>query len=293
MNHEQLIRQLDCWDSDIVIHALDGGITNHNYIVTPESDEGRQYVVRLGSDIPVHHIMRFNEIAASKAAHAAGLSPAIRFEAPGVLVMDFIAGGALTPEQVSKDAQLQRIVPLIKQCHNEIPKHLRGASIVFWVFHVIRDYAASLRENKSVHVNKLPALLSAAELLEQAAGPFDIVFGHNDLLAANILDDGARLWLIDWEYGGFTTPLFDLGGLASNNGLSQTQERWMLQAYFGRSIDEALWHRYHAMKTASLLRETLWSMISEVHSSIDFDYAQYTAENLSRFETALTDFKEM
>ncbi len=55
--------------------------------------------------------------------------------------------------------------------------------------------------------------------LEAAGGPFEIVFGHNDMLAANILDDGKRLWLIDWDYAGFNTPLFDLGGLASNNEL--------------------------------------------------------------------------
>jgi hypothetical protein len=43
------------------------------------------------------------------------------------------------------------------------------------------------------------------------------------------------------------------------------------------------------MKCASLLRETLWSMISEIHSTLDFDYAAYTAENLARFERAYAD----
>ena len=52
------------------------------------------------------------------------------------------------------------------------------------------------------------------EVLEIATGPVELVVGHNDLLAANILDDGDQLWLIDWEYGGFNTPLFDLAGLA-------------------------------------------------------------------------------
>ena len=68
--------------------------------------------------------------------------------------------------------------------------------------------------------------------LEAATGPVELVIGHNDLLAANILDDENRLWLIDWEYGGFNTPLFDLAGLAGNNGLSEAQERAMLERYF-------------------------------------------------------------
>ena len=43
------------------------------------------------------------------------------------------------------------------------------------------------------------------------------------------------------------------------------------------------------MKCASLLRETMWSMVSELTSEIDFDYAAYTAENLARFERAWAD----
>ena len=164
---------------------------------------------------------------------------------------------------------------------------------MFWVFQVARDYAASLVEGESRHVDKLPDLLAAVDQLEQAAGPFDMVFGHNDLLAANLLDDGDRLWLIDWEYAGFNTPLFDLGGLASNNELNESDERWLLDAYFETAVTDDLWKRYQAMKTASLLRETLWSMISELHSSIDFDYAQYTRDNLSRYDQSYREFQAL
>ena len=66
----------------------------------------------------------------------------------------------------------------------------------------------------------------------------------------------------------------------------------MVQAYFDRPADGDLWRRYEAMKCASLLRETLWSMVSEIHSTIDFDYPAYTAENLSRFEHAYAAFEQ-
>ncbi|MEE9319469.1 MAG: phosphotransferase [Granulosicoccus sp.] len=294
MNDEDIIKDLPFWNAAIRIQPLDGGITNHNYKVTTETaSDTKQYVVRLGSDIPVHQILRFNEIAASKAAHAAGLSPAIQYHCEGVLVMDYIAGKALTPEQVRRENMLQRVLPLVKRCHQEVPKHLRGASIVFWVFHVIRNYTATLFEANSTYADSLPQLLLMANELEAAAAPFDIVFSHNDLLAANILDDGERLWLIDWEYGGFNTPLFDLGGIASNNELDEAQERWMLESYFEKTLDDDLWRRYQAMKTASLLRETLWSMVSELYSSVDFDYRKYTAANLARFDLSLAHFKEL
>jgi thiamine kinase-like enzyme len=181
-------------------------------------------------------------------------------------------------------------VPLVARCHRELPKHLRGAVLAFWVFHVIRDYGWTLKEGNSPHATLLPALAELAGRLEQAVGPVEIVFGHNDLLPANFIDDGSRLWLIDWDYAGFNSPLFDLGGLASNNGLSAEQETWMLETYFERPVDDALRRRYQAMKCASLLRETLWSMVSEIHSGIDFDYAAYTAENLARFQSAVKEF---
>ena len=119
-----------------------------------------------------------------------------------------------------------------------------------------------------------------------------MVFGHNDLLCGNLLDDGDRLWLIDFDYAGFNSPLFDLGGLASNNGLSAEQEEWMLGTYFETPVKDDLRHRFGAMKCASLLRETMWSMVSEITSEIDFDYAAYTAENLARFRAAYAEFRQ-
>ena len=114
---------------------------------------------------------------------------------------------------------------------------------------------------------------------------------HNDLLAGNFIDDGKRLWLIDWDYAGFNSPLFDLGNLSSNNEVAPADEKWLLETYFERPLNVELNRRYHAMKCASLLRETMWSMVSEVHSTIDFDYAAYTADYLGRFERAFAALK--
>lgn len=186
---------------------------------------------------------------------------------------------------------MSRVVPLVRSCHRDVARHFRGPAAIFWVFHVVRDYAAVLEAGGSRHKSRLISFLEIAERLEREAGPFEIAFGHNDLLAANFLDDGKRLWLIDWDYAGFNTPFFDLGGLASNNEFSEAQEEAMLEAYFEAPVGDDLRRRYHAMKCASLLRETMWSMVSEIHSDIDFDYSSYTAENLRRFESAWQGFR--
>ncbi len=285
---EDRIQSLGIWHGAIEIAPLAGGITNRNYLV---GNAGRRFVVRLGADIPVHHISRANELAASRAAHAAGLSPAVIHHEPGILVLDYIDARPLSADDMRNPAMMSRAVPLVRSCHRDVGKYFRGQAAIFWVFHVVRDYAAVLEAGGSRHRAMLPSFLETAERLEREAGPFEIGFGHNDLLAANFLDDGKRLWLIDWDYAGFNTPLFDLGGLASNNEFSEAQEEAMLEAYFEAPVSGDLRHRYQAMKCASLLRETMWSMVSEIHSDIDFDYSSYTAENLRRFESAWQDFR--
>jgi thiamine kinase-like enzyme len=282
------IRALPIWQGEIAATPLTGGITNVNYKVT---DDAGSYVVRVGDDIPLHQVMRFNELAASRAAHAAGLSPAVVHSEGDLTVLEFIESRTLSEADVRHPDMLPRVLDLVKRCHREVPAYLRGPSLVFWVYHVIRDYAATLRDHGSSHMAMVPELVTIGNRLEQKAGPYDMVFGHNDLLCGNFLDDGTRLWLIDFDYAGFNSPLFDLGGLASNNGLSPDQEEAMLESYFETPVTDDLRQRYLAMKCASLLRETMWSMVSEITSDIDFDYAAYTAENLARFTAALTDFQ--
>jgi thiamine kinase-like enzyme len=279
-------KSLAFWSGPVTPVQIKGGITNANFRV--ESD-GSTYFVRIGDDIPVHGVMRFNELAASRAAAACGLSPDVRHAETGALIFDFITAKTFSAEDVRQRGNLERIIGLIQRCHREMPKFVRGPALIFWVFHVLRDYAHSLKDGNSRHLAALTRLMQIAEDLERMVGQVDIVFAHNDLLPSNILDDGKRLWLIDWDYAGFNSPLFDLANLCSNNEVGIDDEIWLLEAYFERRAEDDLLRRYYAMKCASLLRETLWSMISEIHSTLDFDYAAYTAENLARFERAYTD----
>lgn len=282
-----IIRNLPIWQGQVQILPLHGGITNINKLV---QDDVRRAVVRIGDDIPVHHILRFNEANASVAAHAAGVSPAVIYHAPGVLVIDFIEGRTLAAKDFHDNIVLDQAVELLARAHRDIPAHLRGAVLTFWVFHVIRDYAATLRVANSRHLHLLPNLLSEAAVLEAAVGPIDLIFGHNDLLPANFLLDTSRMWLIDWDYAGFNSPLFDLGGLAANTGLSMVQETRMLTAYFDAEPDLHLWRRYRAMKAAAALREAVWSMVSELHSTLDFDYVAYTDTCLTTYRAAFDAF---
>lgn len=280
------VLMLPIWQGDVRAEPLAGGITNLNFVVR---DAVRKVVVRVGDDIPVHQILRFNELSASRAAFEAGVSPAVIYHQPGLLVIDFIEGRTLDATDLQQDAMLDQAVTLVARAHRDMPKYLRGPAVLFWVFHVLRNYAATLRDGQSRHIARLTDLLRQAERLERAIGPIDLIFGHNDLLPANFLHDGTRLWLIDWDYAGYNSPLFDLGGLAANHRLGEAQERRMLAAYFGQT-DGDLWRRYLAMKAAAALREALWSMVSEIHSKLEFDFAAYTTANLSTYGAAYDAF---
>ena len=281
------VLSLPIWRGCVRAQALGGGITNVNFVV---EDDVQKVVVRIGDDIPVHQISRSNELAASRAAHAAGVSPAVIHHQPGALVIGFIEGRTLAAVDVR--ANLEPICALVARAHRDIPQHFRGPATVFWVFQVLRDYLGTLRDGNSPYLNFLPELMREAAQLETAIGAIDLVFGHNDLLPANFMDDGSRLWLIDWDYAGFNSPLFDLGGLAANNALSEAQETVMLSGYFDRAPDAVLWRKYRAMKAAAALRETLWSMVSEQHSELDFDYPAYTASNLSTYRAAFAAYQQ-
>lgn len=285
----ELAARLACWREPVTPEPLAGGITNRNFLVR---HRGERFVVRIGDDIPQHQISRANELAASRAAAAAGLSPEVVHSEPGALVLRFIEGRTLKPEDIRERPMLERILPLIQRCHQEVIRKLRGPMQMFWLPHLLRDYACELVDGISMFMSDVPRLVSVLDELQAVIGPIDIVFSHNDLLAANFIDDGVRLWLIDWDYAGFNSPLFDLANLSSNNGLTHVDETWLLEAYFERPLSADLERGYRAMKCASLLREAMWGMVSELHSSLDVDYVAYTRDYLVRFERSLAEFRQ-
>ena len=289
-NAKNKAASLSFWSGPVAPEPLGGGITNTNFVVR---DHGESFVVRIGDDIPLHGVMRFNEIAAARAAHAAGISPEVVYDEPGAFVMRFIKGRTLTEKDMRHPSILERVVPLIRTCHTEIPKYFRGPALVFWPFHICRNYIQIALEGNSPKKEILSRFRDINDKLEKTVGKIELVFTHNDLLAANFIDDGTRLWLFDWDYAGYNAALFDLANIASNNQFSSDQEDWLLSAYYRQTVTDQLRWRLSAMKCMSLLRETLWSIVSEIHSTLNFDYKAYTEENLARFNRAFEAFQLM
>lgn len=284
---EPRILALPIWTGAVRIAPLLGGLSNESYDVR---DASGRYVVRFGRDFPFHHVSRDREVMTARAAFEAGFAAELVHAEPGVMVSRFIEGHAFGEADVRRD--VERVGRLVRQFHDTMPLFVRGPGYLFWVFHVIRDYARTLRGTANPLVGRLPELLKTAAELERAQTPLPIIFGHNDFLPGNIIDDGKRLWIIDYEYAGFSTGMFDLAGLASNSSFSLDDSEQLLMAYFGAAPGEDLRRSHAAMSCASLLREALWALVSEVHmSATGADYAAYATENFVRFDSALARYQ--
>lgn len=283
---EGRIAALPIWSGPVALAPLSGGISNLSFTAT---DTSGKYVVRVTRDFPFHHVFRDREVMAARAAHLAGLAPEVVHAEPGLMVSRFIEGRVLTVADVQ--ASIPRIARFVGRVHRELLPRLSGTPFMFWVFHVNRDYVRQLREAGHAEA-PLTQWTAVNTELEAAQMPLPIVAGHHDLLAANLIDDGTRLWLIDYEYAGLSTAMFDLANLSSNNNFSPEQSRLLLETYFGGAPGEDLLRSHAAMECASLLREALWSLVSVEHlDRPGVDYAAYAEENFAKLETALAAYR--
>jgi thiamine kinase-like enzyme len=201
------------------------------------------------------------------------------------MVTEFVTSHTWGPTDVC--AAPERVGRLLREFHDRMGAQVSGAAFLFWPFHVVRDYVRTLG---GAFTDWLP--LNAA--LEATHPPLPIIFGHHDLLPANVLDDGARLWLIDYEYAGFGTCLFDLAGAASNAGMDRDQARALITAYLGAAPDPEFLRACDAMQVTSLLREMLWAHVSARHlTTPGVDFAAYAADNLTALQAALDRYQTL
>ena len=283
MSKERIL-SLPCWDSSVELEELPGGITNRNYKVV--SAAGNR-MARVCEDHRVLGIDRRNEVACQGAAAALGIAPEIVYHEEGILVSEFIEAQTLADSDVREAAALRRLAQVLRHLHGSRDS-LSGEMLYFCPFQTIRTYVGSARELGARLPETIDSVLEDMIWLSEEISPFRPALCHNDVLAANILDDGDRLWLVDWEYGGMGNPLFDLAGVCGNCGLEREEEVLLLSAYFGRE-DAAVAREVRILKAVSLLRETLWAVIQTIASDIDFDYVTYAAELFEAYSRARQD----
>ncbi|HEX6508381.1 MAG TPA: phosphotransferase [Chloroflexota bacterium] len=279
---EEIGEVLDCvpilYGRDRFVTPLRGGITNRNYLVDT-GDES--FVLRIGGEnTELLGIDRAVEYACSLAAARLHVGTEVIAFLPehNALVTRFVPGRLLRPADVQEPATLGRIVDALRRYHNGPP----GAGL-FSPFAVVREYYA-LAWNRQVAVP--PSIGEAMERLARIEAALETADPpcpcHNDLLPANLIDDGSAVRIIDWEYGGMGDRFFDLGNLAVNNELDEAQECTLLELYFGE-LQPAHLRRLRLMRLASDMRESLWGFLQAGISTLDYGFLDYGRLHLERF----------
>lgn len=264
---------------ELVVEELGGGLTNHNYRV--RTDDGGDYVVRVSeTSTGLLAINRANERANTTTAWHSGVGAPVVESLPerDVLVVGFLTGRTLTSHDVSDPDTIVRIAASLRKLHGG--GDFQGE---FDMRRIRRYYLSVVQERGFRLPEEYLDLQARVEELEDAMRPGDepLVPCNNDLLAANFIDDGDHMWIIDYEYSGMNEASFELGNVASESGLDDAATAQLVECYWGRASQHKL-ARAQAWSLLARYGWTLWASIQDGSSTIDFDFwswgmAKYTS----------------
>ncbi|MFZ2508786.1 MAG: choline kinase family protein [Steroidobacteraceae bacterium] len=272
-----LLRDLDPALLDIV--RL-GGLTNQVFQV--RADAG-SYCLRVPGKGTDAYIDRSVEAVNARVAAAAGVSPEVlHFGDDGIMVTRFL-DGCVTMSPASLRAtpgapgRAARVFRLLHRCG-------RKFAFRFELFAMIDGYLA--------HLDRLGASLPEGyhETVAQAQQVRDALQAHAlplapchcDPLCENLLDDGQRMWLVDWEYSGMNDPMWDLGDISVEAGFDSGHDRELLAAYFEGPVRPADFGRMVIYKAMCDLLWTLWGLIQHANGNPADDFWNYAVNRFAR-----------
>ncbi len=268
------------------VEEMPGGLTNRIYKVVPIGAD--PIVVRIsGTKTPLLSIDRVAECANSRSAADAGVGPKVLSCQPdvGIAAVEWIEGKTFTAADLDDSRRLARVGQLCRKLH-ESPRFVNE----FDMFAVQRQYLSVVEENGFRIPARYRDFMPLVERIRAAlaAAPLATVPCHNDLLAANIMDDGARLWFIDYEYSGNNDPCFELGNIWSEAALPPERLGDLLSAYF-ETVTDALLARARLLALMSQYGWTLWASIQDAVGTADFDFWTWGME---KYERAVAQFDD-
>lgn len=265
------------------VEELSGGLTNRNFKVT--TDRGA-FVARctdttrnlLGIDRDAEH---YN----TKAAERAGVgAPVIDYRPElGVLLLGFVNGTTLANEDFQRPGVLVKAARSCRKLH--AGPRFRGHFDMFerqsGYLKTVQNNGFKLPVDYLRYADKFADVKAALAATDQTTVPC-----NNDLLAANFVEDGEMVWLIDYEYAGNNDPCFELGNIWSECGLTLDQLDELVAAYYGRRLRHKI-ARARLQGIVSKYGWTLWGCIQNGAAAIDYDFWGWA---MARYESAVAEF---
>ena len=273
------------------VSELSGGLTNRNLKISTASGN---YVARISSNkSSLLAIDRQSEYENSKIAAGIGVGAPVFDYLPefGLLVIGYLPGKTYSNLDVSNN--LNRIASACNLLHKAAP-----FTRDFDMFVIQEKYKKLVTESGFRFPNgyhqyapHLSRMKSALAVLDDGRVPC-----NNDLLPANFIDDGKKIWLIDYEYSGNNDACFELGNIWSEAKLPISALEDLVTAYYGSPRPEKL-ARAWLFALLAKYGWTLWASIQSSVSDLDFDFWQWGMEKFEdveesfasdKFERALT-----
>ena len=276
---EEVITRIPMWRNaaDLKVSPLRGGMTNQNYRI----DAGnKSYVLRISGDkTDLLGINREYEYRTQTIAGELGIAPEVVtfLEPEGYLVTKFIEGRPLPAEELRQPENLARVASVLNEIHA-----MPSIPGVFSPFMVVRNYTKIAQEHNVTFPEKFDWLISQMNDAEAAMMNTSRIQRpcHNDLLNGNFIL-GNKLYILDWEYAGMGDVFFDLANFSNNHDLSEDEDHFLLDCYFGRVSSQSIAHM-NIMKIMSDFREAMWGLVQVRISDLDFDFLGYANQHFLR-----------
>jgi thiamine kinase-like enzyme len=269
---EEALARLPALAGEREVTELPGGLTNRNYRVRTATHD---VVVRISPrSTDLLAVDREHEWLNSMAAAAAGVGAPVVDYLPGegVLVVEFLPGRTYAADDVA--ANLPRIAAALRRLH-------AGPAFAsrFDMFDIQRRYLRIVTDRGFPVPEGYRELAEPMAHVEAALRrhPEPLVPCHNDLLAANFLDDGGDLRIVDYEYSGSNEAAFELGNLVNESWLGREGLAELVEAYYGR-VDARLLARAELWGLAGRYAWTLWGAIQYGVSELDHDFWGFATE---------------
>jgi thiamine kinase-like enzyme len=257
-----------------------GGLTNLVYRI----DCGdHRYALRIPGKGTEAYIDRKIEMHNARVAARAGVTAEVIYadSDSGILLTIYIDDSVtMTPREFARrEGSPARAGRALKRMHD----CSEAFEFRFELFAMIDDYLAILDERKAELPPGYAGVVEAAAPVRAALQlkPAELAPCHCDPLCENFLDDGERMWIVDWEYSGMNDPLWDLGDLSVEAGFSAAQDGEMMRAYCGREPLPAETGRMVIYKAMCDLLWTLWGLIQHSDGNPAEDFWAYS---IGRFE---------
>lgn len=247
-----------------------GGLTNRTYyVLVNDENTGMQQelVVRLPGEGTEDMIVRSDEEKSVQLACALDIDAPLHFfdSKTGEKVTDYIVNSeTMHASELRKDENIIRMAEIMSRLHS----CGINTGVAFDVIDMAETYEKVIRKGGGFFYDDYAEVKTYVDQLKTAYMPnVKKVPCHNDALCENwILQNGEKMYLIDWEYAGMNDPMWDMADLSIECDMTRPMEELLLRTYFGREATGSEWKAFGINK---VLIDYLWSLWGKTRAVYD------------------------